>query len=148
MQEMKPKVVIDTNVIISSLLSEGYPYKIFNEIIFDNKVILLLSEEIINEYVDVLSRKKFTKYPDFNYNAKLFLDTITVNSKMINVNTSIDLLSDKDDNKFLELAIDGTADFLITGNIKHFPSSGYNNIVIESPKDFYLRFLKIMVPNK
>ena len=53
---------------------------------------------------------------------------------------SIDLMSDKDDNKILELADICAADYIITGNTNDFTFSAYKNTQIVTPKDYWLHF--------
>jgi predicted nucleic acid-binding protein len=53
------KIVIDTNVIVSSLIQKNYPYKIVNELFIDGRIILCISESLIAEYFEVLRRPKF-----------------------------------------------------------------------------------------
>jgi uncharacterized protein len=59
------KIVIDTNVFVSSLIQRGYPYFIFNDLFIDGKIDLCISIEVLEEYYEVLSREKFKKYMDF-----------------------------------------------------------------------------------
>ncbi|PKQ69312.1 putative toxin-antitoxin system toxin component, PIN family [Raineya orbicola] len=59
------RIVIDTNVIVSSLIQRSYPYKILYELFIEEKFILCVSEPLMAEYYEVLSRPKFAKYPDF-----------------------------------------------------------------------------------
>ena len=48
------RIVIDTNVIISSLIQKSYPYTIVNELFIDDKIEMCVSEELMAEYYDVL----------------------------------------------------------------------------------------------
>jgi len=117
-QEIKMKIVLDTNVLISSLINpNGHPAAVLNLILLD-EILLLYDLRIINEYRNVLSRKKFS----FNSNIyepllEYFIDNgIFVIPKPVKTN-----FADKDDLIFYEVAHSGEADFLITGNIKHYP---------------------------
>lgn len=72
------RIVIDTNVIISSLIQKSYPYAILNELFIDDKIEMCVSEELLAEYYDVLKREKFAKFHDFfheqrDYSQKLKL---------------------------------------------------------------------------
>ena len=64
------RVILDTNVIVSALISNSYPTKILHEIIFERKVVLCLSNEIIKEYINVLNRPKFERFHNFKNNAE------------------------------------------------------------------------------
>ena len=59
------KIVIDTNVIVSALIQRGYSYLIINEVFIEQKFQLCVSGELLTEYYEVLSRPKFSKFPDF-----------------------------------------------------------------------------------
>jgi len=88
------KVVIDTNVIISSLIQESFPYKIVNEIFMENKIILCVSEALMKEYYDVLQRPKFALYHDFIVRVELLRTDIEAKAIMYFPQISIDLLSE------------------------------------------------------
>lgn len=70
------KLVIDTNVFVSSLIQHGYPYLITTEIFSNRSIQLCISGEIIEEYFEVLNREKFTKFPDFITKAQGLLTNI------------------------------------------------------------------------
>ena len=55
--------------------------------------------------------------------------------------------NDPDDNKFLECALEANADFLITGNKKHFPLKSFHRTRIVSPRDFIDTALKVVILN-
>jgi putative PIN family toxin of toxin-antitoxin system len=51
------KLILDTNVIVSALISNAIPSKILYELVLTEKVKICLSEEVFAEYVEVLSRE-------------------------------------------------------------------------------------------
>ena len=131
------KVVIDTNVLVSSLIQRGYPYLIVNEI-FDNRDIeMCISDELFEEYLNVLNRKKFSKFLDFEANARALLLDIETYAKSYSPTVKLDIISDKDDNKLLELAEASKADFLITGNHHDFTINQYKATKIVNPKEYW-----------
>ena len=71
-----PKIIIDTNVLVSSLIQTGYPFLIIDFVFSDKRVELCISDDLLKEYADVLTRKKFFKYPEFIVNAKILLSDI------------------------------------------------------------------------
>ena len=119
----KLNIIYDTNVIISSLLSGNEDSATVKALdyFYDNKVNLIYSNEIINEYVEVLNREKFS----FDKNKIKELISI-IKDKGINVSPGkIDEYKlDIKDKPFYELVIDKTIGNkkLVTGNIKHFPN--------------------------
>ena len=138
------KIVVDTNVIVSGLLNtDGTPAKILS-LIFNGKVKILYDNRIIFEYHDVLSRK------EFGFPAESINDIIVffkrggefINSEPLKINNPASRgvlnpshtikFSDETDKKFYEVYKFGEAQYLITGNLKHFPKE--NTIV--TPKTF------------
>jgi putative PIN family toxin of toxin-antitoxin system len=131
------KVILDTNVLISSIIQKNYPFLIVRELFFESKFFLCLSDSVMQEYWDVLFRKKFNKYPDFYSVALDLLKEIGNRAIIFSPTISINLLDDKDDNKFLELADESNADFLITGNANDFTISKYKETLIVNPKNYW-----------
>jgi putative PIN family toxin of toxin-antitoxin system len=126
------KVVVDTNVIVSALLSaNGPPAKILS-LILNEKLKLLYDNRILFEYIEVLSRK------EFGFNNETINDLIDFfkhEGEYINASHSNEVFYDETDKKFYEVHKSGGAQYLITGNKKHFP--GEDTIV--TPADFLLK---------
>ena len=53
------KIILDTNVLVSSLIQRSYPYLIVNEIFTETKIELCVSDNLLHEYYEVLNRRKF-----------------------------------------------------------------------------------------
>jgi putative PIN family toxin of toxin-antitoxin system len=130
------KLVIDTNVIVSALIGKGNPFHIL-ELVFDEKVQVFISKEILGEYVDVLNRERFKRFPNFKSNADTVLTFLQEFAVELNPVEKIEILKDKDDDKFLELAIESNADFLVTGNTKDFTISKIGNTMIVTPAEYW-----------
>ena len=118
----KPNIIYDTNVIVSSLLSgneDSATVKVL-DYFYESKVNLIYSNEIMEEYVDVLNREKF----NFNKNKIKELLGI-IKDKGINISPEKieEYPLDIKDKPFYELAIDKKMNNkkLVTGNVKHFP---------------------------
>lgn len=121
--EMKDKffAVIDTNVIVSALISKNIdsnPGKVFRAIV-QERIVPLYNDEILAEYRCVLSRPKFHLAPAL---IETVLKAIIVDG--LNLDrvpaTGIDF-PDPKDIVFYEIAISKENAYLVTGNIKHFP---------------------------
>ena len=134
------KIILDTNVIISSLIQKSFPYKIVNELFIENKITLCVSQALMTEYHQVIHRPKFYEYYDFAERAKSLLTDIEIKSIMFFPKISLSLISDKDDNKILELADVSLADFIITGNTTDFSFPYYKQTRIVTPKEYYLYY--------
>ncbi|HET8837789.1 MAG TPA: putative toxin-antitoxin system toxin component, PIN family [Flavobacteriaceae bacterium] len=130
------KIIIDTNVLVSSLIQRGYPFQILIELFSNDNIELCISYEVLKEYFDVLNRKKFARFTDFAVNAQTLLVDIEKRGVEYFPTSKVEIIKDLDDNKFLELAETCKADFLITGNTKDFTLDSYKNTKIVSPKEY------------
>ena len=88
------KVVIDTNVIVSSLIQRNYPYLIIRELFIGDKIELCLSEALMQEYCEVLRRPKFTIFYDFATLAEALLADIEAKAVMYIPKIKLNLISD------------------------------------------------------
>ncbi|OGD18450.1 MAG: putative toxin-antitoxin system toxin component, PIN family [Candidatus Aminicenantes bacterium RBG_13_59_9] len=116
-----PRVVLDTNVIISALLFRGLPSRLI-PLWQKGKVTLLVSSQVLKEYLRVLA------YPRFELAAQEIKSIIEVELlpfvEAVRVESKIRVIAkDPSDDKFLELAVDGKADFLISHD-KHLLGLG------------------------
>lgn len=116
--------------------------KIIHQLVFPEKVELLLSAEIQTEYSKVIAYKKFEKHSWYHEQSIGTLKELFIVAKIITTTSNFNLSSDKDDNKFLDLAYAGNADFLITGNNKHFPFGKFENTEIISPQKYWNTYWK------
>jgi len=107
------KVILDTNLWISFLITKNLSE--IDELIQDRKIKLLFSNELLEEFINVAKRPKFTKYFT-NEDLKEILRLFDYYGKLIKVKTKISESRDKKDNFLLSLAVDGKADFLVTGD--------------------------------
>ena len=127
------KVVLDTNVLVSALLFQGGLSKLLFPL---KKFILLFSEETLNEFIKVLHYPKFSLTEDeIEY---LLQFEILPYSKIVEVTFKFDkeICPNKDDQKFLELAVSAKANYIITGDKDSLNLKEINKIKILSPKGF------------
>ena len=127
------KVVIDTNIIVSGLLSPyGKPADILR-LLLSGEVIICYDARIISEYRDVLHRSRF----GFNrYKIEIILDYIENFGEIVTALPLKKSLPDPDDNPFLEVAISGKVNFLVTGNKRHYVKECCENIQVVTPLEF------------
>jgi putative PIN family toxin of toxin-antitoxin system len=123
----KLRIVIDTNVLVSALWSEsGIPAEILKQI--PENVLPCLNEAILEEYKEVLNR------PKFNFSTikkELLLEKLKEFSEIVVPEKSRVAIIDESDRIFYDTAIAAKA-FLITGNLKHYPTEPH----IIAPKEF------------
>jgi putative PIN family toxin of toxin-antitoxin system len=129
------KVVVDTNVLVSAILKPDSVPELVLSLVLSGEIVLCLSEPIATEYEEVLKRPKFKKLDQGKVKELLS----RLRSEAHWVDPKIRLLvtrADPEDNKFLECAVEAEADFLITGNTKHFPPGKFQETVIVNPAQF------------
>jgi putative PIN family toxin of toxin-antitoxin system len=128
------KIVIDTNVFISSLLSKkGASYKILSNIDSD-KFIINISVPLIIEYKSVAKRKSL-KISKISIDD--ILDFICANSIERKIHYLWrPFLKDPKDDMILELAVESESDFIITYNTKDFKGTEQFGIIILKPNEF------------
>ncbi len=131
------KVVIDTNVFISSFFG-GIPKQII-DLWRDGKIVLCLSQPIVEEYLNVLIRLGLKDEDEIKKLTKLFAEGF--NSIFTAHTPKIEVVNeDPDDNKFIECAVALDCKIIISGD-KHLKSIGrYIDIDIYSPREFMDNF--------
>lgn len=124
------KVVIDTNLIISSLWG-GKPKELIN--LWQNgKIEVLTSQVIIKEYLEVLARFDLT--PD---DLKEWAWSFSIKTTLVEPKEKINLVkADPDDNKFIECAAAGAADFILAGDKHLINIHNYKGVKIVLVADF------------
>tara|TARA_R110002049_G_scaffold306093_1_gene503977 strand:+ start:523 stop:933 length:411 start_codon:yes stop_codon:yes gene_type:complete len=130
------KIILDTNVIVSSLIQKNYPYLILDHCIEGNAIICL-SNPILQEYIEVLGRPKFARFADFKTNADFLIARISEMSEIHEPINKLKIIKDEPDNRLLELADISKADFIITGNTNDFTMEMYKETRIVTPKEFW-----------
>ena len=134
------RIILDTNVLVSALISNAAPAKILHNVVLKQRVTLLLSNDVFEEYVDVLSRDKFTGFRDFKSRTDIVLTKLKEISTFYQPSEKVDVLTDQSDNKFLELAASSTADYLITGNTNDFTLIEFESTKIITPRNYWDNF--------
>lgn len=125
------RVVLDTNIVVSALLQPlGPPAQVF-VLAIGGAIQLCISGEIYAEYEEVLSRPRFQRPEEVVAGT---LQAIRDKSLWVRPTEAIRICSDPDDDIFLECAQAARADYLVTGNLKHFPAS-WGGTRIVSPRD-------------
>ena len=107
------RVVIDTNILVSAVIAGRKPASIITWVINQLDYEWVVSEEILAEYQEVLSRRKL-KLTDVQ--KETWLNLIQGSTQLIDVSVEIDFPRDQKDAKFIACALSANADFLITGD--------------------------------
>lgn len=138
------RIVLDTNVLVSGLINPlGPPGQILT-LFLDNQFTLLTDSRIVLEYKRVLSSHHL---PFSQSTAQKLIEFVSQEGESISAAPISQRLVDPDDEAFLEVALSGKADFLITGNLKHFPTNSNWDVKIVSPREFIEIFRKVTNPD-
>ena len=129
---MRIYAVLDTNVVVSALLGGGSPPREVLNAALTGRLMPLMSDAVLREYTEVLSRSKFCF--DFE-DIKTVLEGLCEKAVFVEASPTGEVFPDPDDAVFYEIAVKaGAADgmaYLVTGNIKHFPSASF----VVTPRD-------------
>lgn len=133
---VRPSVVLDTNIIVSSQIKpSGLEAKLF-DLAQERSLRMCISQAILDEYAEVLRRPKFGFDADF---APRLLRIIQGFSRVVAPIQRVRASPDPSDNIFLECAEAANADFLITGNKRHFPDHWLGTQVVNA-REFFDQF--------
>ena len=126
-------IIIDTNVIISAMLKKNTPPSEILKEVFSGNVIPVVNDEILKEYREVLSRKKFGFDPE---TIQIILNELEKKAVFYDrLSADVSEMPDKDDIVFYEVTLymrQSEETFLVSGNLKHFPQKPF----IVSPREF------------
>ena len=126
------RVVLDSNIVVSACLTPQGASATIVELALLGYFTLCISQEVLSEYREVLARPKFSRELE---RIKTVLEGIEEMSEVIVPRQRLTLSSDDEDNRLLECAQAAKADFLVTGNRKHFPGR-MDEVRILSPREF------------
>jgi putative PIN family toxin of toxin-antitoxin system len=125
-------VIIDCNVIVSAGLKDGFVRQAMRKIIEKHQIVI--SAEILDEYESV------ARYPKFDLSTSMhILETIeSVEScaKFVEPHSCNFTSPDPTDIIYLEAAVISNADYIITGNMKHFPAKQYGKAQVVTIREF------------
>jgi uncharacterized protein len=128
----KPKLVVDTNVWISGLVFGGNCRQILS-LFADELIDIVASEETLSE----LRRKITQRFPLYIPKLRLLEASIREDGQIVPLGSiSIRICRDPDDDKFIETALLGTCNNIISGDQDLLSLKHYNQIKILSPTEF------------
>lgn len=127
------KVVMDTNVMVSGLLAPFGPAGEVVRMVSAGLLSLCYDARILTEYAEVLLRPRF---PFTRNLVEDLLAQVRAGGSIV-VATPLRLrLPDPDDEMFLQVALSGVAECLITGNLKHYPHGKRQGVTVVTPAEF------------
>ena len=131
-----PKVILDTNILISAVGFGGKPREILN-LALKNQIRAFTSPTLLAELEDVIHKK----FPILSDDFTRLTRQIKKKFKTARPKKTIKVLKDTDDNRVLEAAIEGNCDYIITGDSELLDLKVYRKIKIVTP-DQFLKLLK------
>ena len=133
----RDRVVIDTTALISRLLLPGsIPARAVSKAVAEDQ--LLASDDTIMELADVLARPKFDTYVTIREHQE-FLRLFNRIAERVTITHVLRVCRDPKDDKFLELAVNGAAQLIITGDADLLALHPFRGIVILTPTDYLAR---------
>jgi len=133
------RLVVDTNIVVSAALKPHGMQRTVFILVISRPARLYVSQEILAEYSNVLAR------PELNIRKGLrqqLLQLIKNRAHLVRPTRALQVAKDVDDNTFLECADSAGADYLITGNTRHFPRFWKKTKVITSRE-----FIDVVAPH-
>ena len=130
---MSERIVLDTNVLVSALLLQGSVPDQVLDTVLSGRSRLVLDGRIMREYRTVLER------PEFGFPAERVEDVLVLldRSEWILADPMDLRIPDEADLPFIEVAVAGGADALVTGNTKHFAmSKGQLDVRVLTPRQY------------
>lgn len=133
----RARVVVDTNVLISRLLlPSSVSARAVRYIVEHGQ--LLASDATLSELAEVLSRDKFNRYVDLADRHEFFRQLVRVVER-IPITHIVHACRDPKDDKFLELAVNGNANMIVTGDQDLLVLSPFKKIPIITPASYLER---------
>jgi putative PIN family toxin of toxin-antitoxin system len=133
------QLVVDTNIVVSAALKPDGLQRTVLLLAITRPARLYVSSAILTEYRDVLSRPEFRLRKGLR---QQLLDLIRKRGHLVNPTRTVQVATDPEDNIFIECADAARADYLVTGNLRHFPRFWKNSKIVTSRE-----FLNLVAPH-
>ena len=137
MVKKTPKLVLDTNILISALIYGGKPEIIYN-LVLEKEIRVVTSTILMAELTEILIKK-------FNFDLiriEQLERIIKKHFQIIHPKNTINIVADEDDNRVLEAAFEGNCDYIVTGDNDLLVLGKYKKIKIVTADEFLSIVLK------
>jgi putative PIN family toxin of toxin-antitoxin system len=137
------RVVLDTNVLVSGIIASGFSAKIIDAV-RKEELKLITSAHMLEEFSDVISRRHIArKYPKAAEKAEELLDFFRACADIVEGQPEeTQVSSDRDDDYVLACAMDGKAEYIISGDPDLLDLKEHQNIPILTPREFIEKILE------
>lgn len=126
------RVVIDTNVLVSGLLTPFGPPGVIVGMVAVGRLRPCYDARILAEYNEVLRRPAF---PFADEEVAALMAQIRAGGELATAEPLPSPLPHPDDRPFLEVAVSAMAEYLVTGNVKHFPRDRRSGVRVVTPRE-------------
>lgn len=131
------RIVADTNCLVSRLLlPDSVPAKAVRKVVDEDQ--LLISDATLEELADVLSRRKFDPYVSVE-DRQEFIRVLNRVAERVSITLPVKACRDPRDDKFLEVAINGEADLIVTGDKDLLSLHPFRGMKIITPREYTAR---------
>lgn len=132
MGSQKIRIVIDTNVWLSGLVFGGQPGRVL-QLFVEDRATVVVSEELLSE----LRRKISVKFPLYAPQLDSLEASLRLDAEMVGLgNYTISISRDPDDNKFIETAVAGNCQYIVSGDKDLLEIKAYQDVRIVTPAAF------------
>jgi hypothetical protein len=139
------RVVLDTNVLISGILIPNGPPGMVVDLWAKGRLTVVISQSLLEEYLEVLLRPKFNKVGTINERQGIieqFLDL--ENTVLVSPDFQLNVIeNDPDDNRVLECALEGGVQYIVSGDEHLLALKEFQGIIIASPAEFIELWIQI-----
>lgn len=149
------KVTLDTNVLVSAFISKhGYSANILDIVATFPEIELVLSQQIIKEFEEVMLRKEVRERFEYSeHDVRDFAGAIKDIATIVKIRSSIRVIKeDPKDNAILDTAYDGGSEYIVSGDRHLRRLKKFKNIKIVNPKGFTRiitkKFGELILPKK
>ena len=130
----EPRYVLDTNTIVSAFFfPKSVPRQAFDKALLEGNA--LTSQDTLDELFDVIQRKKFEKYQPLKKRLEFFEDLVE-EFVVVEIEETIEACRDPKDDKFLEVAVNGQAFAIVTGDQDLLVLNPFRDIAIVTAREF------------
>jgi putative PIN family toxin of toxin-antitoxin system len=134
------RAVVDTNILVRALIKPNGTVGSVLSLLRDGRYVLLYSEQLLEEMVDVLARPRLrNKYPLSDETVEALLQLILLRGRKVRPQREIRRCRDPKDNMFLEVAAAGHAEIIVSGDEDLLILNPFEDIPIVPPRDFLAR---------
>jgi len=135
------RIVIDTNVLISAIFWTGKPKQLLNKVRC-RKVIYLTSEDLLDELRDILVRKD-KPFKLSEGEAERVVTGIRELGEIVQTHSQVTFFQDERDNHVIECAIDGGAEYIVSGDLHLLELKSFKGVKIITVSDFFSEYGQI-----